>query len=103
MAQQRQAVREREAGPGELTLDERARILEREVTKRQREGWLLVDRTTTTAQLQKQVQLFPTWAVVLLTIVTLGLIWLVLLAFKKSATMFIEVDEAGHVHTRVHG
>ncbi len=103
MAQQRQAVREREPVTKELALEERRRTLDYEVTKRQREGWVVVNRTDTTAQLQKPVQVFPTWLVVLLTIFTLGFIWLFLLFFKKTGTMLIEVDETGRVHTRVHG
>jgi hypothetical protein len=41
----------------------------------------------------------PSWQ--LLAIVTLGIIWLLLLAFKKTATLFIEVDETGRLHSHV--
>ncbi len=98
MAVQQPPVREKE-----LMLQERRYILDNEVTRHQREGWVVVSRTETTAQLQKRVQAIPTWAVILLTILTLGIIWLFLFAFRKTATMFIEVDERGRVHTQIHG
>lgn len=96
MAQLQPAVRERE-----LSLEERRRILDEEVVRRQRHGWVVVYRTETTVQMQKSVQAIPTWAIILLTVITLGIIWLFLFAFKKTATLFIEVDEQGRLHSHV--
>jgi tetratricopeptide (TPR) repeat protein len=82
-----------------LSVTERSRILDAEVQTYQRQGYSLIARTETTAQLSKKHE-FSCCLAVILTLLIIGIILYLLyyLTAKKEQLLFLEVDEFGQVH-----
>lgn len=88
--------------PAQLSNDERAAILARNVADHTRIGWRVISQTPTQAQLVKGK---PTSHVLhlILTIFTAGLwalVWIGLAIFAGEKQKFVSVDEYGRVSQR---
>lgn len=83
-----------------LSLAERSAILDEEVQHYQRQGYTLVSRTETTAQLSTKHE-FSCCLAVFLTFTFFGIIIYLLyyLTKTKEYLVFLEVDEWGRIHT----
>lgn len=76
------------------TIEERKAILEAEVIKQQKKGWLIISKTDTTAQMTKEVPPEGCLTIILfLTFIIPGILYLILR--KKRYTIYIEVNEEG--------
>lgn len=86
-------------GGRQLSLAERSSILDAEVQRYQKQGYTLVSRTETTAQLSKQHE-FDCCLAFFLVLIVIGIILYLLyyLTAKKEHLVFLEVDEFGRVH-----
>ncbi len=83
----------------QLSVAERSKILDVEVSQYQKQGFTLLSRTDTTAQLSKKNE-FDFCLALFLVIIVIG-IFIYLLYFltaKKGNLVFIEVDEFGRIH-----
>jgi hypothetical protein len=79
-----------------LSLDERREILEREVSKLSRQGWRVVSRTDTSAQLEMQKQANGCLGLILLLFFIIpGILYFVL--YKGTKGLYIEVQADGRV------
>jgi hypothetical protein len=79
-----------------LTVDERKAVLETEISKEVRQGWRVISRTDTTAQLSKDVGPNGCVAIVLLLfLIVPGILYLLL--FKGTESLYLEVDEQGAI------
>jgi len=80
-----------------LSLEERREILDREIAKYVKEGWRVVSRTDTTAQLlrDKSASCMLAFILALFLIVPAILYYLL---YRGTEGLYIEVDEAGEVH-----
>lgn len=85
---------------GRLSIEERSAILERAIQNYQKQGYKLVSRTETTAQLSKQHE-FSCCIAFFLVLIVIGIILYLLyyLTANKEHFVFLEVDEYGKVHT----
>ncbi|HET6447303.1 MAG TPA: hypothetical protein VFI27_22300 [candidate division Zixibacteria bacterium] len=81
-----------------LSIAERSRILDAEVKRYQKDGYSLVARTETTAQLSKEHE-FSCCLAVILTFLIIGIILYLLyyLTAKKESLLFLEVNEYGQI------
>ncbi len=89
----------------ELTIAERRAILDQEVASYAQQGYLVLSRSDTTAQLVKPKRFSCLWAFVwlLVTIFLLGIgmiIYWIWHASKKNKGLYLEVDLYGNV-TRI--
>jgi tetratricopeptide (TPR) repeat protein len=82
-----------------LSIPERSAILDAEVQRYQKQGYMLVARTETTAQLSKKHE-FDCCLAFFLVLIVIGIILYLLyyLVAKKEYLIFIEVDERGRIH-----
>ncbi len=84
------------AKPNALTFAERKEILDREVDKYLRQGWQLMSRTDTSAQLLYETKASCLVALVLALLLIVPAL-LYLMFYKGSRKLFLEVDEQGAV------
>lgn len=83
-----------------LSTEERSAILDREVSKYVKRGFRVISRTNTTAQLVKPKKFSFLWAVLWFLLFGVGLlIYLFYYVSKKDETVYLEVDQQGHVKT----
>jgi tetratricopeptide (TPR) repeat protein len=81
-----------------LTVTERSQILESEIQSYQRQGYALIARTETTAQLSKKHE-FSCLLAFILFIFVIGILYILYyLVAKKEHLVFLEVDEWGRIH-----
>lgn len=82
-----------------LSVAERSQILDREIVNYQKQGYALVSRTETTAQLSKKHE-FSCCLAFFLVLIVIGIILYLLyyLVAKKEYLVLLEVDEWGRVH-----
>jgi tetratricopeptide (TPR) repeat protein len=82
----------------QLSVPERSRILDAEVQTYQKQGYTLITRTETTAQLSKEHEFSCCWAVIL-TLLVIGVLYLLYyITTKKQNLLFLEVDKYGRIH-----
>jgi excisionase family DNA binding protein len=78
------------------TLEERKAILEAEIIKQQKKGWLIANRTDTTCQLTKEKKPETCLIVILfLLFVIPGLLYLIIT--KGNVTVYIEITDEGEI------
>ena len=78
------------------TLEERKAILEAEIIKQQKKGWLIANRTGTTCQLTKEKKPETCLIVILfLLFVIPGLLYLIIT--KGNVTVYIEITDEGEI------
>ena len=83
----------------QLTIAERSQILDAEVRKYQKQGYALVARTDTTAQLSKKHEFSCCLALILVFLIIGILLYLLYyLTAKKEYLVYLEVDEYGRIH-----
>ena len=83
------------------TLEERKHILTQEIAKYSKKGWHVVSQTDTTAQLLKPKRFSFLWAVLWTFVFGVGLlIYLFYHWAKKEQTLYLTVDENGHLHRK---
>jgi hypothetical protein len=83
----------------QLTTAERSQILDAEVRRYQKQGYALVARTDTTAQLSKKHEFSCCLALILVFLIIGILLYLLYyLTAKKEYLVYLEVDEYGRIH-----
>lgn len=81
-----------------LSIEERRVILDRQVKRYIKRGFRVVSRTDTTAQLVQPKKFSFLWALLWFLAFGVGLIvYLLYYAGKKEQTVYLEIDEKGHV------
>ena len=80
-----------------LTIEERRQILEQEISKYVKQGWRVVSRTDTSAQLTRDKRASCLLALILALFLLVPAI-LYLLLYRGTEGIYIEVDEHGNVH-----
>jgi len=76
------------------TIEERKAILEVEVIRQQKKGWLITSKTDLSCQMTKEVKPDGCLTVILfITFIIPGILYLVL--SRRRYTIFIEVNEEG--------
>jgi hypothetical protein len=79
------------------SLDERKAIIDAEINRRLRQGWIIASRTDTTCQITKDEKPDGCLTVLLfLTFIIPGILYLILR--KKRVTLYFEVDTEGKFH-----
>lgn len=78
------------------TFDERKALLEIEIAKQQRKGWLVQNRTDTSCLLIRENKPDTCLLIILLLLFIIPLI-LYLVLRKKNVTVFVEVDNEGEI------
>jgi len=96
----RQAIARQNDTMRRLSVKERTAILDQQIQQYQKQGYRLVSRTSTTAQLAKEHE-FSCCLALILVLLVIGIILYLLyyLTAKKEHYVFLEVDEYGKVHT----
>ncbi len=79
-----------------LPLDERKHILDQEITKYQRQGWRVLNRTDTTAQLMYETKPSCLLALILAIFLIVPAV-LYLMFYKGTKKLFLEVDDQGQL------
>ncbi|GIL15494.1 MAG: hypothetical protein BroJett039_06670 [Chloroflexota bacterium] len=79
-----------------LSSDERKHILDQEINNHQRQGWRLLNRTDTTAQLAFETKASCLIAIILALFLIVPAV-LYLMFYKGTKKLFLEVDEQGHI------
>ncbi len=83
------------------SIEERRTILQREINNYVRRGYRVVSQTDTTAQLVKPKRFSLLWALFWFLMLFVGLlIYLLYYISKKDNTVYLEVDEYGHIKRR---
>lgn len=80
-----------------LTIEERRQILEQEIAKYVKQGWRVISRTDTSAQLTRDKRASCLLALILALFLLVPAI-LYLLLYRGTEGLYIEVDEHGNVH-----
>jgi len=79
-----------------LSLEERKNILDREISKYTKQGWRVVSRTDTSAQLVRDKGASCLVALILALFLLVPAV-LYLLLYKGTEGLYIEVDEDGNI------
>jgi hypothetical protein len=79
-----------------LSIQERKRILDQEVSKHVSNGWRVISQTDTTAQLTRQTPASCGLALLLAIFLIVPAI-LYLMLYHGTESLYIEVDEAGNI------
>ncbi|OQY79800.1 MAG: hypothetical protein B6D41_22120 [Chloroflexi bacterium UTCFX4] len=84
------------SGLNVLSSEERKHILDQEISKYQRQGWRLLNRTDTTAQLAFETKASCLVAIILALLLIVPAV-LYLMFYKGTKNLFLEVDEQGQI------
>ncbi len=81
-----------------MMIQERTAILDKEISKYVKNGYRVVSRSDTTAQLVKPKKFSFIWAMLWLLVAGVGIfVYLIYYMAKKDSTVYLEVDAQGKI------